>query len=179
MVVCWQRNICLICVLNLHENNMWLSWTRRFLRECLHVNFIQEWNHPCLCRNVSYCLHVFAEMNSSLSKKQGWNFIPGLKKEKKTCKHFIPGWDFKMSMFFEFLKYVFKYIFYIQLTCLNIIKVWMQWDIRPLYKKWSPKRKRMSTTSKKSFLLFLLFSMWSLEKIEISFALIFFLRVIL
>ena len=100
MVACWQRNICLICVLNLHENNMWLSWTRRFLRGRLHVNFIQEWNHPCLCRNVSYCLYVFAEMISSLSKKQGWNFIPGLKKEKKTCKHFISGSDFKMSMFF-------------------------------------------------------------------------------
>ena len=36
---------------------------------------------------------------SSRDERQGWNFIPGWKKEKKTCKHFIPGWNFKMSMF--------------------------------------------------------------------------------
>ena len=83
-----------------------------FLRGCLQAKFdpgmklVPGRNHPCLWWNVSYCLHVFAEMkfhpgmNSSLSKRQEWNFIPGWKKEKKTCKHFIPGWNFKMSMFF-------------------------------------------------------------------------------
>ena len=39
---------------------------------------VYTWNHPCLWWNVSYCLHVFAEMkfhpgmNSSLPKRQGW-----------------------------------------------------------------------------------------------------------
>ena len=51
------------------------------LRGCLHVNFIPRWNHPCIWRNVSYCLHVFAEMKSH----------PGMKNEKKTYKHFILG----------------------------------------------------------------------------------------
>ena len=50
-------------------------------------------NHPCLRWNVSYCLHVFAEMK----------LHPGMKKrkKKKTCKHFIRGWNFKMSIFFK------------------------------------------------------------------------------
>ena len=70
------------------------------------------WNHSCLWWNVSYCLHVVAEMkfhpgmNSSPSKRPGWNFIPrdecirGWKKEKKTCKHLNPGLNFKMSIYF-------------------------------------------------------------------------------
>ena len=82
------------------------------LRGCLHAKFhpgmklVPGRNHPCLWWNVSYCWHVFAEMkfhpgmNSSLSKRQAWNFISGWKKEKKTCKHFIPQWNFKMSMLF-------------------------------------------------------------------------------
>ena len=58
-----------------------------------------------------------------------WNFIPGWthpcqkdrdeissrdeKKKKKTCKHFILGWNFKMSMIFlkNFLTCVFKHAF--------------------------------------------------------------------
>ena len=31
--------------------------------------------------------------------KSGMEFHPGMKKKKKTCKHFIPWWNFKMSMF--------------------------------------------------------------------------------
>ena len=94
------------------------------VRGCLHVKFhprmklVPEWNHSCIWWNVSYCLHVFAKMkfhpgmNSCLSKRQGWNFIPGWTKEKKTCKHFAPWWNFKMRMFFLlFLTYVFKYAF--------------------------------------------------------------------
>ena len=67
-------------------------------------NFIPGWTHPCRWWNVSYCLHVFAEMK----------FHPWMKKDKKTCKQFIPGWNFKMSMLFKFLTYVFKYVFQIQ-----------------------------------------------------------------
>ena len=105
----WEYEICI--------NNLTINSYIYMLRGCSHVKFhpgmqlIPGWNHPCLWWNVSYCLHVFAEikfhsgMNSSPSKRQGWNFIPrdecipGWKKEKKTCKHFIPGWNFKMSIF--------------------------------------------------------------------------------
>ena len=96
---------------------------KRTLRRCLHAKFYPGMtfhpgrNHPCLWWNVSYCLHIFVEMkfhprtNSSLSKRQGLNFTPGWEKEKETCKHFIPGWNFKMSMFFSFFTNVFKYAF--------------------------------------------------------------------
>ena len=68
------------------------------IRGCLHMKFhlgmklILGWNHTCLWWNVSYCLHVFSEMkfqprmNSSRDERQRGNFIP--------------GWNFKMSMFF-------------------------------------------------------------------------------
>ena len=106
-----------------------------------------------------------------------WNFIPGWKKEKKTCKHFILGWNFKMSMFLI----NFWRMYSNMLSKVNVFehnesmnewnirplykksevpkeKEWFQhnesmnkWNIRPLYKKkWSPKRKRMKTTTKKS-----------------------------
>ena len=42
------------------------------------------------------------------------------KKEKKTCKQFIPGWNFKMSMFFLIFDVLFKYVFQIQ-------HVWTEW----------------------------------------------------
>ena len=66
-----------------------------FIRGCLHVEFhpgmelVPGWNYPCLWWNVSYCSHVFVEMkfhpgmNPSLSKRQGWNFILGWKKDKE------------------------------------------------------------------------------------------------
>ena len=75
-----------------------------------------------------------------------WNFIPGMKlilgqnhpvkktgmkfhlrikeKEKKACKHFILGWNFKMSMFFLIFD-VCILICFPKLTCLNIMKVWI------------------------------------------------------
>ena len=73
------------------------------IRGCLHVKFdpgmklVPGWSHPCLWWNVSYCLHVFAEINFIPGWKTGMKFHPGMKKEKKRCKHLIPGWNFKMS----------------------------------------------------------------------------------
>ena len=111
---------------NLTKNALFfISWTpthdsftfnSQFLEGIYTWNFILGWNHPCLWWNASYCLHVL----------QRWNFIPRWKKEKKTCKHFILGWNFKMSMFFFFffLRYVLKYAFQ-KLTCLNILRVSM------------------------------------------------------
>ena len=43
---------------------------------------------------------VHPRINSSMSKRQGWNFTLRWKKENNTSKCFIPGWSFKMSMFF-------------------------------------------------------------------------------
>ena len=71
-----------------------------------------------------------------------WNFIPGRthpcqkdrdeissrgeKKTKKTCKHFIPGWNFKMSIFFKIFDVAFKYAFqslrFEHNTSMNIMK---------------------------------------------------------
>ena len=61
---------------------------------------------------------------SSRDERQGWNFIPGQKKEKKTCKHFITGWNFKMSMFFFNFWRIIKVCFP-NSACLNIRKVWI------------------------------------------------------
>ena len=61
-------------------------------RGCLHVKIhpgmklVPGRNHPCRSWNVSYCLHVFAEMK----------FHPGI---KFTCKHnfFHPGMRFHLG----------------------------------------------------------------------------------
>ena len=107
------------------------------VKGCLHAKFhpgmkpVPGRKHPCLWWDVSYSLHVFAEIkfhpgiNSSLSKRRA-KFHPGMKKEKKMCKYFILGWNFKISMFF--LKKTFDVCIQIpfpKLTCLNIMKVWI------------------------------------------------------
>ena len=80
--------------------------SRSVLRGCLHVKFkpgmklVSGWNDPCLWWNVSYCLHVFAEMKVHLGMKDKDQISS--RDEKKTCKHFIPGWHFKISVFFFF-----------------------------------------------------------------------------
>ena len=142
------------------------------------MNLVPGWNHLCLWWNVSYCLHVFAEMkfhpgmNSSLSKRQAWNFIPGWKKEKKTCKHFIPGWNFKMSMFLI----NFWRMYSNMLSKVNMFEhneSMNEWNIRPLYKNSEvPKEKewrQQVKNQKRKNILFLLFSLWSSEKTEIPF----------
>ena len=77
------------------------KWNKYFkLRGCLHAKF-----HPGMksCLSMVKCLLLFTRFCrdeiSSRDERQGWHFIPGWKKEKKTCKHFIPGRNFKMSMF--------------------------------------------------------------------------------
>ena len=60
---------------------------------------------------------------NTVSKRQGWNFILGWKKEKETCKHLIPGWNFKMSMFLKVFD-VCMQICFPKLTCLNRMRVY-------------------------------------------------------
>ena len=117
-----------------HEGPHSPKHPKQGLRGCLRVKFhpgmklVPEWNHPCLWWNVSYCWHVFAEMklhtgmNSSLSKRQGWNFILEWKKEKKTWKHFILGWKFTMNIFLCNFWYIHS-ICFPTLTYFNIMKV--------------------------------------------------------
>ena len=111
------------------------------LRGCLHVK----------------CLLLFTRLgwNEISSQGQGWNFIPGWEKEKMTCKYFIPGWNFKMSIFlFNFWR-----IFSNMLSKVNVFEH-------------NESMKRMRTTSKKSkddlvnyFVSFLLFfRYWKIKK---------------
>ena len=103
---------------------------------------ISSWDetHPCLWWNVSYCLHVFAEMkfhprmNSYRDERQGWYSYWDEKKEKKTCKHFIPGWNFKMNMFLiNFWRMYSNILSKVNLSEHN--ESMNEWNIRPLYKK--------------------------------------------
>ena len=127
------------------------------------TKLVQGWNHPCLWWNISYCLHVFAEMKFHPERK---------KKEKKTCKHFIPGWNFKMSMFLI----NFWRMYSNMLSKVNMFEhneSMNEWNIRPLYKKSEvPKEKewrQQVKNQKRKNILFLLFSLWSSEKTEIPF----------
>ena len=102
-------------------------------RGCLHVKFhpgmklVPRWNHPCLWGNVSYCLHIFPEMklrpgmNSSLSKRQGWNFIPEWKKKKRRVN--ASSRDEILKCFFHFWRMYLNILF--KVNKLNIIRVWI------------------------------------------------------
>ena len=93
-----------------------------FIRGCLHVEL--GWNSSWV-----EIIPVYGEMSlTAHTFLSRWDFILGWthpcqkdrdeilswgeKKIKRTCKHFIPGWSFKMSMFsFPVLTYAFKYAF--------------------------------------------------------------------
>ena len=120
--------------------NQWKNWNKYFkLRGCLHVKF-----HPRMKSSLPMvkCLLLFTRFCrdeiSSRDERQGWDFIPGWKKEKKMCKHFIPGWNFKMSMF--------------------LINLWRMYsNMLSKVKEWGQQVKNQ----KRKNILFLLFSLWS------------------
>ena len=90
-------------------SNVDMRW---MLESVFTWNFIRGWKNPCLWVNVSYCLHVFAEMI----------FHPGMTKRKKTYEHFIPGLNFAMSMLLlDFWRMC--SIYFPTLTYLNVMKV--------------------------------------------------------
>ena len=125
------------------------------LRGCLHVKFhpgmklVPEWNHPCLWWNVSYCFHVFAEMKFHPGMKDRDEISSWDEKKKKRLVNtssrdeilkwacFFNFWRMYPSMFSKFNMFEHN-------ESMNIVKR------RPLYRKQSPKRKRMRTASKKS-----------------------------
>ena len=132
--------------------------------------------------SIVKCLLLFTRFCqdeiSSLDERQGWDFIPGWKKEKKTCKHFILGWNFKMSMFLI----NFWRMYSNMLSKVNVFEhneSMNEWNIRPLYKKSEvPKEWRQQVKNQKSKnILFLLFSLWVQKRLKFHFALIFFPRV--
>ena len=95
---------------------------------------------------------------------RGWTIIPGWVKEKKTCKHFIPGRNFKMSVFLI----NFWCMYSNMLSKVNVFEhneSMNEWNIRPLYKKWSLKKEKewgqQVKNKKRKNILFLLFSLWS------------------
>ena len=123
-----------------------------------------------------------------------WNFIPGwthsCQKDRDEISSRMEKRRVNTSSWDEILKWVCFFFFFghfwrmysNMLTCLNIMKVWIQWNIRPFYKKWSPKRKRMRITSKKSkiskhFYYFFYFLWEVYKRLKFHFALIFFLQV--
>ena len=132
--------------------------------------------------SIVKCLLLFTRFCqdeiSSPDERQGWYFIPGWKKEKKTCKHFILGWNFKMSMFLI----NFWRMYSNMLSKVNVFEhneSMNEWNIRPLYKKSEvPKEWRQQVKNQKSKnILFLLFSLWVQKRLKFHFALIFFPRV--
>ena len=153
----------------------WCFYIKRFagFGGCLHVKF-----HPGMKSSLSMvkCLLLFTRFCrdeiSSRDERQGWNFIPGWKKEKKTCKHFILGWNFKMSMYLI----SFWRMYSNMLSKVNVFEHdenMNEWNIRPLYKESEvPKEKewrQQVNNQKRKNILFLLFSLWRSEKTEIPF----------
>ena len=63
----WQ-NALMYSFLNKNAGNTFTYYILEKFRRCLRVKFhpgmtlVPRWNHPCLWWNVSYCLHIFAEM---------------------------------------------------------------------------------------------------------------------
>ena len=122
----------------------------------------------CLLLFTSFCLDEI----SSRDERQGWDFIPEWKREKKTCKHFILGWNFKMSMFLI----NFWHMYSNMLSKVHVFEPnesMNKWSIRRLYKKSEvPKEKKWRQqvkNQKRKNILFLLFSLWGSEKTEIPF----------
>ena len=108
------------------------------------MKFHPRINDPCLWWNISDYLHSFfemkfnPEMNSSLPKRQGWNFILGWKKEKKDAQRYNPGIEFyNEHVFTWFLAHI-----------LNILSNFNMFEhneyqkkdfIEHFYDNWSPK----------------------------------------
>ena len=93
-------------------------------------NFILGWNS-----SRDEIIPAYGEMSLTVyTFLRGWTFIPGWVKEKKTCKHFIPGWNFKMSVFLI----NFWRMYSNMLSKVNVFEhnqSMNEWNIRPLYKK--------------------------------------------
>ena len=119
---------------------------------CKHMKNVRS-RQPCILMNfckarvlrVRGCLHVKFQPRKKLVP--GWNH-PCLLLFTRFCRHETSSRD-------ESLKGVYMYFWRMnsnmlsKVNVLDIMRVSIQWNITPLNKKWSPKRKRMRTASKK------------------------------
>ena len=134
----------------------------KFSLEGVFTREISSWDEPCPRMKSSLsmvkCILLFTrfcrdEISSWDELIPGWKtgmkFHPRMKKRKKTRKDFIPGWNFKMSMFLI----IFWRVYSNMLSKVNVFEHGEsinEWNIRPLYEKVKSRKKRMRTTSKKS-----------------------------
>ena len=127
----------------------------------------------CLLLFTRFCRNEISSRDELiLGWKTGMSFHPVMIKRKKTCKHFIQGLNFKMSMFLI----NFWRMYSNMLSKVNVFEhneSMNEWNIRPLYKKSEvPKEKewrQQVKNQKRKNILFLLFSLWGSEKTEIPF----------
>ena len=144
------------------------------------MKLVSGWNHPCLWLNVSYRLPFFAEMkfhpvmNSSLSKRQRWNFTPGWRKGKKrrgntSSRDEILKWTLPFLFLRSFLNMLSKVNMFEHNETMDVMKRKASlWKVKSEEKKneWAQVKNQ---NCNRTILLFLLFSLWSLEKIKVSF----------
>ena len=137
----------------------------------------------CLLLFTRFCRdEIFSQDELISVKKTRMKFHSEIKKKKKRRVNTSSRYEiFKWVRFFIIFD-VCSQIFFPKLTCLKIMTVWIQWNTSPLYKKWSPKRKRMRTTSKQSkmwkhFYYFFHFLWEVYKRLKFHFVLIFFLKV--
>ena len=121
-----------------HITQYFTKWRQRdnkiwWVRGCLHVKFhpgmklVPGWNHPCLWWNVSYCLHVFAEMKFHPGMKDR-DEISSQNEKKKKRRVNNSSWDeiLKWACFFNFwrmyLNMFSKFSMFEQNGSMNIMK---------------------------------------------------------
>ena len=137
-------------------------------------NFIPGWNHPCLWWEclllfTRFCRDEISSRNELISvKKTGMKFHLGRRKRcvNTSTRDEILKWVF----FFFFIFDVCIQICFLELTCFNIMKVWIQWNIRI---RITSKKSKMS----KHFYYFFYFLWEVYKRLKFHFALIFFLQV--
>ena len=138
-------------ILSLCSNTLTLESVFEYIRQKLIKNMLILKFHPGM-----KCLHVFFFFFSSRDEISSWqkrvnskrhftidrdDFIPGWKKEKKTCKHFIPGRNFQMSMFLI----NFWRMYSNMLSRVNLFEhndSMNEWNIRSLYEKVKYQKKK-------------------------------------
>ena len=103
----------------------------------------------CLLLFTRFCRDEISSLDKLIPvKKTGMKFHPERKKRRvnTSSRDEIFKWA---CFFFIFILDICIQICFPKLTCLIIIVVWIQWNRRPLYKKWNPKKERVMITSKK------------------------------
>ena len=124
-----------------------LSVCRGFQEFVYTWNSIPGWNS---CQNE--IIPVFVKCFLLFTRFHQDEISSREEKEKKMCKHFIPGWHFTMSMFFKnFLMHVLNMLSNFNMFEPRTFKYnesYKKYIMGPCYKKWSPKREKINTANK-------------------------------